>query len=60
MSETAPTRAAFDRTAATILGSMITLIAALTVVLVEISVESKAEHLPVAAWAPERSATPRP
>ena len=49
MSATAPKHAAFDRAAATILGSMITLIAVLSFVLLETSVESYPEHVPMAA-----------
>lgn len=49
MSDTASTPAGFDRAAAAILGSMITLIAVLSLVLMEISVESNAERVPVAA-----------
>jgi len=58
MPDTAPTHAAFDRTAATILGSMITLIAALSFVLVEISVKSDPDRLPMATSVAEGPRTP--
>jgi hypothetical protein len=47
----APTadHAAFDRAAATILGAMIVLIAGLSFVLVETSIDSFPEQLPVAS-----------
>jgi hypothetical protein len=51
MSDTASTHAGFDRAAATILGSMITLIVALGFVLLEVSVESNGERLPMASVA---------
>ena len=41
--------AAFDRAAATILGAMITLIAGLSFVLVETSIEAFPDQLPVAS-----------
>ena len=41
--------AAFDRAAATILGAMIVLIAGLSLVLVETSIESFPDQLPVAS-----------
>jgi hypothetical protein len=49
MSDTAPTRAGFDRAAAAILGSMLALIAALSFVLMEASMQSNPEQVPVAA-----------
>ncbi len=49
MPDTSPTHTAFDRAAATILGGMITLIAALSFVLVQASVEHDDERMPVAA-----------
>ncbi len=49
MPDTSPTHAAFDRAAATILGSMITLIAALSFALVQASVADDSEDVPVAA-----------
>ena len=58
MSGTAPTHAPFDRAAATILGSMITLIAVLSFVLLETSVESNPEHVPMAASVAEAPGTP--
>jgi hypothetical protein len=58
MSDSAPTRPVFDRAAALILGSMITLIAVLALILVETSVESDPDKLPVAASIAERPATP--
>lgn len=51
MSDPAPTPAGFDRTAATILGSMITLMVALGFVLLEVSVDSDGERLPMASVA---------
>ncbi len=51
MSDTATTPAGFDRAAATILGSMITLIVALGFVLLELSVGSDGERLPMASVA---------
>jgi hypothetical protein len=47
----APKHATFDRAAATILGSMITLIVALSFVLLELSVRSDRGHVPMAAVA---------
>ena len=58
MSAPAPAHAAFDRAAATILGSMITLIAVLSFVLLEASVESNPEHVPMAASVAEAPGTP--
>jgi hypothetical protein len=49
MPVTSPTRIAFDRAAATILGSMITLIAALSFALMQASVGQDPEDVPVAA-----------
>jgi hypothetical protein len=46
-----PAYRAFDRAAATILGSMVTLIAALSFLLVEVSVGDDPEQVPVAASA---------
>ncbi len=57
MPDSAPTHTAFDRAAATILGSMITLIAALSFVLVQVSVGDDPDQVPVAASAAVR-ATP--
>jgi hypothetical protein len=44
-----PAHKAFDRAAATILGSMVTLIAALSFVLVEVSVGDDPHQVPVAS-----------
>ncbi len=49
MSDPALVNARFDRTAVTILGAMLALIAALSVVLVERSVASYPDHVPMAA-----------
>lgn len=54
----APNHAAFDRAAATILGTMITLIAGLSFVLVEMSVGAYPDQLPVAATVAEAAASP--
>ncbi|MGH7630513.1 MAG: hypothetical protein ACREOF_14255 [Gemmatimonadales bacterium] len=53
-----PPHAAFDRAAATILGSMITLIAALSFVLVQASVGNDGDRVPVAASVPSAPGTP--
>lgn len=49
MPDSAPTHAALDRAAAAIFGSMIALIAALGIALVQVSVGDGTEHVPVAA-----------
>jgi hypothetical protein len=49
---------AFDRAAATILGSMVALIAALSFVLVEVSVGDDPGQVPVASSRSEASDTP--
>jgi hypothetical protein len=54
----APEHAAFDRAAATILGTMITLIAGLSLVLVDMSVGAYPEQLPVAATVAETAVSP--
>ncbi|HET8625161.1 MAG TPA: hypothetical protein VFM14_16490 [Gemmatimonadales bacterium] len=53
-----PANAAFDRAAATILGSMVTLIAALSFLLVEVSVGNDPGQVPVAAAQAESRDTP--
>jgi hypothetical protein len=58
MIDNRPTHTPFDRTAATILGSMISLIAALSFVLLETSVTSEDPHVPMAASAPKPRALP--
>ncbi len=58
MRDSAPSHAAFDRAAATILGSMITLIAALSFALVQASVGNDGEQVPVAASVPGAPGTP--
>lgn len=58
MPDTGPAHAAFDRAAATILGSMITLIAALSFALVQASIGDSGEQVPVAASVAGSSGTP--
>ena len=55
---TPPQAARFDRAAATILGAMITLIAALSFVLVETSIGGGVHFPPVATSVAGRSGTP--
>ena len=58
MPDPAPSLAAFDRAAATILGGMITLIAALSFALIEVSVRTNPDHVPVAASVANAPGTP--
>jgi hypothetical protein len=58
MSDSTPRHAGFDRAAVTILGSMVTLIAVLSLVLMEASMQSSPEQVPVAASVAGLPSTP--